>query len=105
MVDHDMQRLSVSVSPQVLTAWHKGVRALFNRTCSSNPKLTTAEVYELIICWISLRIDLTSRDEARIRRVLIENRDLEEADVLDWVVRFKDQTPLLDAMESLIRRP
>ena len=100
-----MQTPEVSVSPQILAAWHKGVRALFNKACSTNPDLTTTRVYELVICHVSCRIDLTSRDEARIRRVLIENRDLEEADVLDWVVRFKDQTPLLDAMESLIRRP
>lgn len=104
MVDHDMQRLSASVSPQVLAAWHKGVRALFNKACSSNPKLTRAEVYELIICYLTLRVDLTSRDVARIRRVLIESKDLEEADVLDWIIRFKDQTPLLDAMESIINR-
>ena len=102
MVDHDLQRLEAFISPRTLRAWHKGVRALFNKACSSNPGLTTTRVYELVVCNLSCRVDLTPRDEARLRHVLIDNKDLSEGDVVDWLIRFKYQTPLLDALASLI---
>ena len=104
MVDHDLQRLGAFISSRTLRAWHKGVRALFNKACSSNPDLTTTRVYELVLCHMSCLVVLTSRDEARLRHVLIDNKDLSEEDVVDWLIRFKYQTPLLDALESLINR-
>jgi len=79
------------------------MRALFNRACSTNPKIETTKVYQLVLYHMTCRVVLTARDEARLRRVLIENRELNEEDVVDWLIRFKGKTPLVDALQSLIK--
>ena len=102
----DTQQLgqnSEQFSQTTLLIWHKGVKALFNQACSVNSELMITNVFHLVLVAMALRFNLTEMDVVRLKHIFLNNRELAEEELVDWLVRFKDTTPLIDALEDVIK--